>query len=124
MTKAINQKVAGVLRYFLAAGLRTKGDMRRLDAKIRAHLRKVRYQDGSASAHRLYLPRKAVGRGICRLEELYCQTALSVVCYLSEAEDEFAQLLCRDIRALETDNQGVGELQLSPKQTGCFSLWA
>ncbi len=66
--------------------------MKRLDDRIREHLRKTKYKDRAASANRLYLPRKADGRGICRIEDLYCQTMLSLVSYLREAEDEFVQL--------------------------------
>ena len=84
--------VSCVTSYYLAPGLWTKGDMKRLDDRIRGHLRKTKHKDRAASANRLYLARKAGGKGICRLEDIYCQTILSLESYLSEAEDEFVQL--------------------------------
>eukprot|EP00794_Sanderia_malayensis_P009458 gene9458-biopygen7807 len=106
LTKALSCKIAGTMRYYIAAQVWTKGDMCTVDRQIRGQLRKTRYHDGSSSIARLYLPRRLGGRGMPLLEEVYCITILGLVDYLGKCSDEFGERLWRCMYALETDRPG------------------
>eukprot|EP00794_Sanderia_malayensis_P021421 gene21421-biopygen13239 len=106
LTKALGCKIAGTMRYYIAAQVWTKGDMCTLDRQIRGQLRNTRYHDGASSTVRLYLPRRLGGRGIPLLEEVYCITILGLVDYLGKCLDGFGEQLWRCMYALETDRPG------------------
>lgn len=84
--KAINTWAIPVISYTFGILEWTQTDMNRLDRKIRTNMTRNRIHHTNASVIRLYIPRKAGGRGLLNLENLRKKQIINLRKYFREKD--------------------------------------
>ena len=85
--RAINTKVIPVAVYPMNVCKFTKTELTELDQIIKRELRKNNMLGRQSSDERLYMKRRAGGRGLKSLREMYEETRLRVACYMVTSEN-------------------------------------
>ena len=87
LIRAINTKVIPVAAYPMNVCRFTKTELTELDQIIKRELRKNNMLGRQSSDERLYIKRRAGGRGLKSLREVYEETRLRVACYMVTSEN-------------------------------------
>lgn len=85
--RAHNERVIGLIRYYINAGVYTVSEAKQLDKALRATIVECKGHLRSSSSLRLHLKRRLLGRGVIAVEEAYVTGIITVYHHLATCKD-------------------------------------
>ena len=104
LIRAINTKVIPVAACPMNVCRFTKTELTELDQIIKRELRKNNMLGRQSSDERLYMKRRAGGRGLKSLKEVYEETRLRVACYMVTSENMWIKAAWRSETVKESNS--------------------